>query len=76
MNKSLARRLPGGIGIFWIRTPVVVAVPPTDTQVIARTILGIAGMAMNASSIGGSGEKISDFGCCAHMYGLSGVCRR
>jgi hypothetical protein len=28
--------------------PVVVAPPPTDTQVIAGTILGIAGMAIDA----------------------------
>jgi len=28
--------------------PVIVAPPPTDTQVIAGTILGIAGMAINA----------------------------
>jgi len=27
---------------------VIVAPPPTDTQVIAGTILGIAGMAINA----------------------------
>jgi hypothetical protein len=29
--------------------PVLVAPPPTDTQVIAGTILGIAGMAIDAS---------------------------
>jgi hypothetical protein len=28
---------------------VIVAPPPTDTQVIAGTILGIAGMAIDAS---------------------------
>jgi hypothetical protein len=32
--------------------PVVVAPPPTDTQVIAGTILGIAGMAIDASRHG------------------------
>jgi hypothetical protein len=35
---------PRGVG-----PPVVVAPPPTDAQVIAGTILGIAGMAINAS---------------------------
>ena len=40
---------PGGIGIFCTRAPVVVAPPPTDAQVIAGTILGIACMAINAS---------------------------
>jgi len=35
---------PSGVG-----SPVVVAPPPTDAQVIAGTILGIAGMAINAS---------------------------
>src|SRR5262249_23432371 len=35
---------PSGVG-----PPVVVAPPPTDAQVIAGTILGIAGMAINAS---------------------------
>jgi hypothetical protein len=29
--------------------PVIVAPPPTDTQVIAGTILGIAGLAIDAS---------------------------
>jgi hypothetical protein len=29
--------------------PVIVAPPPTDTQVIAGTIMGIAGMAIDAS---------------------------
>ena len=35
---------PGGIGIFWTRTPVAVTSPPTDAQVIVGTILGIASM--------------------------------
>ena len=39
---------PGGIGIFWTRAPVVAPLP-TDAKVIAGTILGIAGMAINAS---------------------------
>ena len=32
--------------------PVIVAPPPTDTQVIAGTILGIAGLAIDASRHG------------------------
>src|SRR5262249_23920196 len=39
---------PRGIGIFWTRAPMVAWTPPTDAQVIARTILGIANMAINA----------------------------
>ena len=39
--------------------PVVVAPPPADAQVIAGTILGVAGMDINASSIG---EKVASNG--------------
>jgi hypothetical protein len=34
--------------VYGYGAPVIVAPPPTDTQVIAGTILGIAGMAINA----------------------------
>ena len=40
---------PVALAIFWTTAPVVVAPPPTDAKVIAGTILGIAGMAINAS---------------------------
>jgi hypothetical protein len=34
--------------VYGYGAPVIVAPPPTDTQVIAGTILGIAGLAINA----------------------------
>ena len=38
--------------VYGYGAPVIVAPPPTDTQVIAGTILGIAGMAIDASRHG------------------------
>jgi hypothetical protein len=39
----------GPPAVYGYGGPVIVAPPPTDTQVIAGTILGIAGMAIDAS---------------------------
>jgi hypothetical protein len=38
----------GPPAVYGYGGPVIVAPPPTDTQVIAGTILGIAGMALSA----------------------------
>jgi hypothetical protein len=43
---------PYGVPPYAYGAPVIVAPPPTDAQVIAGTILGIAGMALDASRHG------------------------